>query len=71
MEAQQLEATVSDAVNTPKDTTQFHLYQNDAGEWLTMYHDAIDGRPTCAEDGTPYVDGYRPFNLTKFLGPKP
>lgn len=57
-------------ITAGKDTTQFHMYQNDAGEWLTMYHDAPDARPGCAEDGTPYVDGYRPFDLTEFLKPQ-
>lgn len=54
-----------------KDTRQFHLYQNDAGEWLTMYHQAIDARPTCDDTGNPYVDGYRPFDLDTFLRPRP
>lgn len=58
-------------VKDGKDTRQFHLYQNDVGEWLTMYHQAIDARPECDATGNPYVDGYRPFNLDTFLGPRP
>lgn len=51
---------------------QFYLYQNDNGEWLTMYHDAYGGSaphlPPCDEhSGRPCVNGYVQYDLFKFI----
>lgn len=55
----------------PANEQDFFLYQNDAGDWLTMYHDARDGKPPVADDGRPWVDGYRAFDFWWLVGGKP
>jgi hypothetical protein len=49
----------------------FHLYQNDAGEWLTMYHDAHDHLPARDESGFPCVDDYRRYDFWTLVGGTP
>lgn len=50
-----LKAKAKDGCNT------FIMYQNEAGETLTMYHQAHDHYPPMNGDGVPCVDGYVPF----------